>query len=121
MNIQPQDLRIGNWVKVLIADNEDNPQVIYDVLCDSVNTATHQGVTYDLIEPVPLSEPILLKCGFEKTTEVIFELGNCLLYLGIGFVDFYYFGNQIKQNVKYLHDLQNGYKWHSSTELEITL
>jgi hypothetical protein len=58
--MKPTDLRIGNFVEIL-----GKIETVVDVMCDSVNTLTCEGVTYDMVHPIPLTEDRLVKFGFE--------------------------------------------------------
>lgn len=93
--------------------NDKERECLYETALDSIN-------------PILLTEDILLKCGFEKTMDWTFSkslIGNLKLvyYLGekgfsIGFKQYSDF-----PNIKYLHQLQNLYHSLTQTELEIKL
>ena len=73
--MKAEELRIGNWVK----DKRNRFWKVHDVLKDGIDL--HCGwcaFTYDEIEPIEITEEILLKCGFE-------DLGGYLEFEGFTF------------------------------------
>ena len=58
--MKPEELRIGNWIQ----SYDNHFEQVIDVLCDSVNLESNEGLPYDLIEPIPLTEEWLKKFGF---------------------------------------------------------
>ena len=84
-------------------------------------------IRYEDILPIPLSEEVLLNCGFEKTyygykyiggNILEFVLKNNEIYLG-------YFDDddwcRIGKSIKYLHQLQNLYYTLTGEELEVSI
>ena len=63
--MRAQDLRIGNWVNSQFG----GIQQVVDVMCDGVNTLKYEGINYEFIDPIPLTEEWLLKFGFSDITE----------------------------------------------------
>lgn len=113
------ELRIGNWI-----DSEDGKQQIVDVLCDSINTKTHEGLPCDFIDPIPLTPEILLAFGFERLEDgdgFYYELlsANGILFIEgdkKGFTEIFLdMDNSVR--VRYLHQLQNLYFALTQTEL----
>jgi hypothetical protein len=106
--IQVNELRLGNYV--YYADNKTVLKVDGGHICYPSK-----------MHPIPLSEEILLKCGFVKynTKDInptyskkLFNWNDGILYLiGDGFVN----------HIKYLHQLQNLYFALKNEELEINL
>src|SRR5690606_20285083 len=140
--MKANELRIGNWVlnngkPYQILNGIDNEHV-YGL--DSVILDSHiYKSSLEDIEPITLTEEILLKCGFEKITDGwlsngFFQVGKRYLfwcksdkcwYLNTSSILAYC--NNI-DSVKYLHELQNVYYWSSKDdymfkreELEINL
>lgn len=130
------DLRIGNWVKV------NDP--IFGVNTYKVATIRDNGIItlndnisclVDNIEPIELTEDVLLKIGFEKISDC-YVLQNeyiCLAYYKDSFKQELVAGvkrkgkclchiNELKNyDIKYLHELQNAYYIVTNEELEVEL
>jgi len=68
------------------------------------------------IEPIPLSEEILLKCGFELSGSVQ-KIGYFRLIYEDGGKLFFYSHPMLKIELKYLHQLQNLYFASTGNEL----
>lgn len=140
--IEANELRIGNYIK----DIKHNRLVQYHSIEGSwnsvrVNYKQGSGIyTLNLensilqnkcqIEPIPLTEEILLKCGFEKEENKSFAAGTEVIFYTFkkdGFIyntiqQQWWFGNQIETDIDYLHELQNIYYWSKNKkELEIKL
>ena len=70
------------------------------------------------LEPIPLTDELLKKIGFEcHYTVPIYEYGNCMYDLM--FNSFHYLSCD-KNNIKYLHQLQHEI-WETDIELKIEL
>lgn len=79
-------------------------------------------------EPIPLTEEILLKCGFEKELDNSMVKNNVAIFLDKRFkTNLFLKDNQenkwhsINIKIKYLHKLQNLYFALTNEELEINL
>lgn len=114
-----QDLRIGNYVMY--------NGVIHTVLeirvfnCELRNDEGYNIVEHEEIEPIPLTEDILLKCGFEcyefdKGHPNQYRFKSRLIVIRNGY--FYDYGTGIK--IEFLHKLQNLY-YELGNELKIIL
>lgn len=112
-----KELRIGNWVI----------DIFYDMPIKITKYFFSDG-SINNIEPIELTEEILLKCGFEEY-ELNDDLGYALRKIvnGIFFkYDIEYgevsiFINNEVVSFKYLHQLQNLYFSLTGEELEIKL
>lgn len=126
--INAQDLRIGNWVNNYYTGAESVSVGLLNML-EQFNPDLHQQI----YSGIPLTEDILLKCGFTKHGAK-YTINNFDLY------DFEYHanGNDFKGwlvpltdgdffmsgkfvEIKYLHELQNIYHVHKKQELNIKL
>ena len=124
--IQATELRIGNYLTYHTPDDTDMPCKI-DAQ-DILNISTNYMHNAEIHSPIPLTEEILLKCGFEKDYEGHFLLAfNGRLYyydLENGFLlkDFKV-KTKLNQFPFYnLHQLQNLIHALTNTELNnITL
>lgn len=130
--IQANDLRIGNLLKF----NEETVDV-ESIGFDGVNLrggydwSIDCEFNYDELEPIPLTEDILLKCGFVKHKAGI---GGCDMWQGMDaweMDDEWLFRGSperglkligyFNSNIQYLHQLQNLYFALTGSELNIQL
>lgn len=138
--INPNEIRLGNWV---LDDEGSCSKIIgfkpydYSVRCDEdegcciLFDRLHKGewtkgwVTENAnLHPIPLTEEILLKCGFEKVRYEKYahnELNKLRAYPHVmkdGF-GIYIMGSYTLPNIKHLHELQNLFFALTGKELEI--
>lgn len=169
--IDPRELRIGNYVTI---DNQESWPELKDIPLKVVGINMTEGFdrgvwTYNVdlnyieerknivtpahsqfiefIKPIPLTEDILLKCGFEKGInddyDIIYDFDesgvyycdqitityntfDCCIYILQQFSDEndeVHCNNSAKiaRDIKYLHDLQNLFYDLTKTELNIQL
>lgn len=119
-----RELRLGNYVKCvggnIIKIKKD------DMMCILTNT-------YE-VDPIPLTEEILLNCGLEKLENGAFKVGKrYLFYSKLDKTWYLNASHNLAQchnisDVDYIHELQNVYYWSSKDdymfereELEIEL
>lgn len=132
--IDPRELRIGNYVSANINDilrnieihaittggvseygglkEPENPQSTYD----------RKWINIDDINPIPLTEDILLICGFRKLPYGEYRLEHFLYRLEHCSVqDLKYHETEVfYDDVSYLHELQNLF-YALKTELNVQL
>ena len=103
--IQVNELRVGNWV---LEDGEYKKlKSMWDF--DDI----------DDFDPIPLTEEILLKCGFERN-----HYGGLYLLSKFDFdltKEGYFLVDNVRVHCKHLHQLQNLYFALTGTELKIKL
>ena len=111
--MEAKELRIGNYVKeeenIICVDIDD-----IKFYSDIKNKYTPQ--------PIPLTEDILLKCGFEKVLNQYTKETETKPFI-ILFLDnqFQYDDLRYRTNLQYVNQLQNLYFALTNQELTITL
>lgn len=117
--IKATELRIGNWV-----DGGYNDRLYYRIKeHDFLNT------DFAITKPIPLTEEILLKCGFDFFNTCLYHpvikhqyqfrfYENDLYY---GFYGECEFIKETQQPIKYLHQLQNLFYSLTGEELNVEL
>lgn len=118
--IQAHELRIGNYV----VDNFDvhKPYQLTKISLDDFVAISNGCNSY---QPIPLTEEILLKCGFEENGQYL-AFKNIRLYIYHSRFNSEYFifdfGMMEKfTEIQYLHQLQNLYFALTGEELEVKL
>ena len=115
--MKANELRIGNWVKIqshnqyarIIEIKSGRPDNRDFVRISSPNLDTQFAVEISQLNPIPLTEEILLKAGFEKDTGEFYLYKDTTVrktYYSDDFWRFIFKQQRIK-DIKYLHDLQN--------------
>ena len=103
------ELRLGNWVKT---EYKEIGNIKITEISESVIYSNKtKGISYSSLLPIPLTEEILLKCGFNKN-----ELGGYIMYTELGSMLCIYKDGSFRSNeryidtkIKHLHQLQNLY------------
>lgn len=125
--IQANEARRGNWVLF------DNRHFKIDVISEEFPTldTTEFGigvVNWNNIQPIPLTEEILLKCGFVlgmrledfvKGKYRFVEIKGGITYGEFSESGVFYFNTKTK--IQYLHQLQNLYFALTGQELEVNI
>ena len=139
------ELRIGNWIK---GDDINMFKV------DEIRLSEHQGyvaVMYfpdmeniltlplDIAQPIPLTEELLLGCGFKKekdfsanpnlNNKFLYVKDSCIIFcmehIGYSYFQWRYGAYEIGEynviDLKYVHQLQNLYYALTNEELVIKL
>jgi len=114
MNLEPNELRIGNLVYWNIPEKVGVPHVIKAILPNTYHTSPISVGKHEDYLPIPLTKERLLKFGFEKCSDnehyFIGHHGFCLIYDG----DDWCMEPRIDDSLliaycKYVHQLQNLY------------
>lgn len=124
MNLQ--ELRLYSWVYSLEIGEYVQIESIDSECVTFKNHVTFDYVYADMIEPIPLTEEILLKCGFrDEGTHLQLNLSNNWCYEWfdnlIGFSLCKDRRGLCLGKIKYIHGLQNLHHSLTGEELEINL
>lgn len=125
--IDLRELRLNNWVYSLEIDDFVQIASIDSEFVSLKDHVTWNYVYADMIDPIPLTEEILLKCGFETSQwdchstfrKDICSDGCIVISLEHKYVEIGDLTLDIE--IKYLHQLQNLYFAISGKELKIEL
>lgn len=113
--IQATDLRVGNKVHYDTGESIE----VHTIDWNDIKMAELNNRMFNINhKPIPITEDILLKCGFVRINSGWFRLGN--LAINISF-DTEWGGNWMGIRLKYLHELQNLYWCLCKKELDISL
>lgn len=125
--MESKELRIGN---ILREKHTGDKLVVLELTNDRI-TFDYKTFTTWQAEPIPLTEEILLKCGFVKSENSLFfhketSPVQFVISLNTYTIYFKYEGLyqpmlEIPSKLKYLHQLQNLYFALTGQELEIKL
>lgn len=133
------ELKIGNYVKFYDPINGINIYKVYDIYDSGSVSLNDKGrlasCTVKDIEPIELTEEVLVKIGFKKKNDC-YVLQNEYIFF-VYYKDsfkqellasakrkgkYYYNTNELKNyDIKYLHELQNAYYCLTGEELEVEL
>jgi hypothetical protein len=136
MELKAQDLRVGNWV----IENEF-PNIYSKIQSISftgyASSSYNDSINVKDLTPIPITEDILLKFGFEKTDDfgdqiyyALINRGNRHYYICFDHDDISFGLSVFNQctsliydsdSLQNLHQLQNLYFALTKKELEITL
>lgn len=129
--INATELRVGNAVNYLIKDDLDERKEWYDTYyidADDIKECVEDNEVFNKFhKPIPLTEEILLKCGFSEKNKWFFKGGIMLGYITTDEnlqCEWNSGWDEPKWNlidIKYLHQLQNLYFAMTGKELEINL
>jgi hypothetical protein len=119
--IQPNELRLGNWVLI----NGHVSEIVGIGLNEAEYALKGISITpidYDELTPIPLTEDLLLKCGFDTIQD-----GWYHLYLKNRIITWNLYDNKLRidgiqtNHIKSLHQLQNLYFALTGDELNVEL
>src|SRR5690606_13658422 len=119
--IQANELRIGNYVNIYLGVNDKDGCWYSNYEITGLDIAQIDEGDYICIEPIELTEEILLKCGFRNseddtlTNEHGFTLGR---KMNINKTP-YFMTRGTFIELKHLHQLQNLYFALTGKELEV--
>lgn len=120
--IQPQELRIGNYVEYRIQDELDDRKEWWELsIIDSTDLQILESGIDDDYRAIPLTEEILLKFGFFKKLgnyeleNFRFHISQPMNFDGFVFCEGY---SVITDKIQFVHQLQNLYFALTGEELK---
>ncbi len=114
--INKQELRLNNWVQY----NGEYCKInsLTNHYSEIANKEDKFVITSHIaLTPIPLTEDILLKCGFEKALNGWWDKDEIFSYRD----GYFGFGTNRHTKIDYLHQLQNLYFALTGEELKINL
>lgn len=114
MAISANELRLGNYVRLRMHDYNEvdshNEITGLDEESPSVNAITFDYLSYDEIQPIPLTEEWLLKFGALKKRTGIFDISRFQLIWKENY-KYWYVIDKTKQTyltkIEFVHEFQN--------------
>ena len=111
--IQPQELRIGNYVEYRIQDELDDRKEWWELsIIDSSDLQILESGIDDDYRAIPLTEEILLKFGYKKIRDNEFLFDNhFIIFIKESKIDFCLFNSEGNDffvcEIQFAHELQN--------------
>ena len=132
--IHPKDLRKGNIVNTFLNTTEGKLYKKGMITCLHMNTVeceNNKTFPYTLLEPIPISPELLVKCGLTKNVGTIanpeaiyFDFDRYRFYIGEKCSVHLFAGQGWYPGLKDIegfHTFQNWYYYNIGTELEVDL
>lgn len=116
--MEAKDIRVGNWIF-----SGENYVRVENIMPYGINyMAQEEDVDYDIngISGIPLTEEILLKCGFKYDCDLVNSLCKCGIWFNKKNMESTYLSQKLIK-INYLHQLQNLYWCLCEEELEVNL
>jgi len=107
--MKANELRIGN--KIMFSDDSSIFEVkgMHEFGLDVANDIEETYIEYDQFEPIPLTEELLLKCGFEEIKDY-YDIGKSMFFYDIDKslenCEFYIYYNTEDKNI-YISSMEN--------------
>lgn len=126
--MEVKELRIGNIIRLKDHFVGGNAMVT-GIMKDKITAVNSVGTNIDTInimyvEPIPITEELLLKNGFEQWHFLFKTLFMEMYEVGNGWhlhIDNEHFETALSITIKYLHQLQNAFYLVTDKELEVEL
>lgn len=123
--MKSNELKIGNYANINVSNGEEIVKITKGLITSIEKDCVYINdikVELRFLEPISLTEEILLKCEFEKNfIDDVFEIGEFSIRVDELDCVFMWNGFCIDINLKYLHQLQNLYFALTNEELIINL
>ena len=123
--MKQNEIRVGNWLNDPRPFNEDTKK-FFKMTDNGYFKVTARDIQFaEEYKPIPLTEEILLKCGFKKKNGYKFVLHNSHFSLvmidSITREDYAFSHYNLWVNLEHVHQLQNLYFALTGQELEVNL
>lgn len=119
--IKAVDIMIGNYIRDIWSDNGFFK--VTEIRKDKVYYGNCFKAKYEDLRPIPLTEDILLKCGFEKNYKsYLYKIpinGFRMLIYSHESSFRHHLNMYCSIDIKYLHQLQNLFKSLTGTDLKV--
>ena len=118
--INPITIRKGS--KVYFADTKDEPVTVFDNVNGQISVKLNKMIytNAEALFPVPLTPALIMRCGFIKTDEFVFEYPGEDLELEYdyqGITHMHLHKNHSTLQVSALHELQHAFWVYTNKEL----
>lgn len=111
------ELRIGNFVELTCEGHEDEP----DLVIWGIEDYEYYDYRMNDINPIPITEDLLVKCGFVKDGEGDYCKGDFCFRWQFNALTLLLDTGYIKPPLMHIHQLQNLYFALTGEELTINL
>jgi len=118
--MEAKELRISNFVEWIHPSFKKYYFKVTDIGIAGINQYTNHFRVYSELCGIPITEEILLKCGFKYDCDLVNSLCKCGIWFNKKNMESTYLSQKLIK-INYLHQLQNLYWCLCEEELEVNL